>query len=50
MPIAKQNDVLTLDGRRFYVQDVENPAGITKGPGCFTIYQAEERKEYDYGY
>lgn len=43
--VAEREDTLILDTRKFYVQDVENPGGITKGIGCYTIYQVEERRD-----
>jgi SPP1 family predicted phage head-tail adaptor len=40
-PQAAPGDRLVLDGRHFYVQEVQNPAGL----GLWTIYMVEERKD-----
>lgn len=44
-PIAKEEDYLVLDNRKFYVQGIENPGGLN----LWTIYNVEERRDFDAG-
>lgn len=48
-PLANKGDILILNdtGQKFYIHDVENPAGIQAGIGAYTLYQAEERADIE---
>ncbi|MCL6597946.1 MAG: phage head closure protein [Alicyclobacillus macrosporangiidus] len=40
-PQAAPGDLLVLDGRHFFIQDVQDPGGL----GMWTLYKVEERRD-----